>query len=157
MRTARLARLALGLALAVAGCGEASTRAERPVAPAGRPALFARLGGIDGIRALVDELTSRLAADERIQRYFAAADFRRFKAQLVVQLCALTGGPCRYRGRSMAEAHRGLGLERAHFDAFLEDMDASLASSRVGERDRREVLELLRRQRAAVLGDGGAR
>lgn len=156
MRTVRLAGLALGVVLAASGCREGSTGGARPAAPAGRPTLFARLGGIDGIRALVDELTSRLAADERIQRFFAAADFRRFKAQLVVQLCALTGGPCRYRGKSMAAAHRGLGIERAHFDAFLDDLAASLESARVGARERGELAKILGAQRAAVVG-GGAR
>ena len=79
---------------------------------------------------------------------------RRFKAQLVVQLCALTGGPCRSRGKSMQAAHRGLGLERAHFDAFLEDVGAALEGTRVGERERGELVELLSRQRSAVLDDG---
>ncbi|HUS63816.1 MAG TPA: group 1 truncated hemoglobin [Kofleriaceae bacterium] len=154
MRTVRLAGLALGVVLAASACGEGSTGAAA-AAPAGRPTLFVRLGGIDGIRALVDELTSRLAADERIQRFFAAADFRRFKGQLVVQLCALTGGPCRYRGKPMAAAHRGLGIERAHFDAFLEDLDSSLESARVGARERGELAKLLGAQRAAIVG--GAR
>ena len=75
--------------------------------PGGDGSLFVRLGGMDGVRALVDDLTGRLASDQRIQRFFVKTDFRRFKGRLVVQLCALTGGPCRYGG-SMTDVHRGL-------------------------------------------------
>ena len=105
--------------------------------------LFVRLGGMDGVRALVDDLTGRLAADERIQHFFVKTDFRRFKGRLVVQLCALTGGPCRYGG-SMAEVHRGLPIKAQHFDAFMEDVAASLTVVRLSARDRVELLKALR-------------
>lgn len=155
-RTARLVGLALGCLLAAPGCRGGTTRAETPVAPSGRPTLFARIGGMDGIRALVDEIASRVAADARIQRFFADTDFRRFKGQLVVQLCEMTGGPCRYRGRAMDAAHRGRGVRREHFDAFIEAVAGAFEGTRVGERDRGELIELVGRQRAAVI-DGARR
>ena len=111
--------------------------------PADTEGLFERLGGMDGVRALVDDLTARLAADERIQRFFVKTDFRRFKGRLVVQLCTLTGGPCRYGG-SMADIHRGLAIKPHHFDAFMENVAASLTVVRLGARDRVELLKLLR-------------
>lgn len=111
--------------------------------PGGDGSLFVRLGGMDGVRALVDDLTGRLASDQRIQRFFVKTDFRRFKGRLVVQLCALTGGPCRYGG-SMAEVHRGLAIKSQHFDAFMEDAAASLTVVRLSARDRVELLKLLR-------------
>jgi hemoglobin len=106
--------------------------------------LFARLGGMDGVRALVDDLAGRVAADERIQRFFVKTDFRRFKARLVVQLCALAGGPCRYTGRSMAEAHGRRGIRGKHFEAFMEDIAASLTAIRLSARDRVEFLKRVR-------------
>jgi len=153
----------LGLAawLAAAGCGAASLaaagcggRAPDAGAAAGggpgagggaRATLFSRLGGMDGIRALVDELALHLAADDRVQGFFADTDFRRFKAHLVVQLCALTGGPCRDRGRSLRAVHAGRGIRAAHFDAFLEDVAGALETLRAGERERDELLGALRR------------
>ena len=117
--------------------------------PADTEGLFERLGGMDGVRALVDDLTARLAADERIQRFFVKTDFRRFKGRLVVQLCALTGGPCRYGG-SMAEIHRGLAIKPRHFDAFMENVAASLTVVRLSARDRVELLKLFRQMKPDI-------
>lgn len=135
------------------GCPGRSAPADEPdTAAGGRATLFARLGGLDGLRALVDDLASRVASDERIQHFFGETDFRRFKAQLVVQLCSVTGGPCRYRGRSMVAAHERRGILAGHFDAFVEDVGAALVTVRAGERERDELLKLLRDMRSGILG-----
>jgi hemoglobin len=99
---------------------------------------------VDGIRAVVDEMVGRMAADHRIQQFFVATDFRRFKGQLVIHLCQLSGGPCRYRGRSMRQVHRGRRIRPAHFEAMIEDARDALRAARVGERERHEVLSMLR-------------
>jgi hemoglobin len=118
-------------------------------AAGGDGSLFVRLGGMDGVRALVDDLTGRVASDQRIQRFFVRTDFRRFKGRLVVQLCAHTGGPCRYGG-SMTEVHRGLAIKAQHFDAFMEDAAASLTVVRLSARDRVELLKLLRAMKPEI-------
>ncbi len=142
-----LAVLAIGAILVgCAGRGGADSGS-----PAGGDALFARLGGMDGVRALVDDLASRLAADEQIQRFFVKTDFRRFKARLVVQLCALSGGPCRTSGRTMAEVHRGRRIRSAHFEAFMEDVAASLTAVRLSARDRVEFLKRLRAMKPEIV------
>jgi len=122
-----------------------------PRLPSSGSRLFTRLGGVDGIRAIVDEMVSRMAADRRIQRFFVDTDFRRFKAQLVVQVCELSGGPCRYRGRSMRTVHRGRRIRPAHFEAMLEDARDALKSAQVGERERHELLSILRSLKPEVV------
>lgn len=119
--------------------------------PSSGSRLFTRLGGVDGIRAIVDEMVSRMAADRRIQRFFVDTDFRRFKAQLVVQVCELSGGPCRYRGRSMRTVHRGRRIRPAHFEAMLEDARDALKEAQVGERERHELLSILRSLKPQVV------
>jgi hemoglobin len=145
--------------LVSAGClfsgSEASPDGELVVDSTPRPSsgsrLFTRLGGVDGIRAIVDEMVSRMAADRRIQRFFVDTDFRRFKAQLVVQVCELSGGPCRYRGRSMRTVHRGRRIRPAHFEAMLEDARDALKEAQVGERERHELLSILRSLKPQVV------
>jgi hemoglobin len=114
--------------------------------------LFARLGGMDGVRALVDELVVRLASDPRVEERFARSDFRRFKARLVVQLCEVVGGPCRYRGRPLAEAHAGLGISAAEFDVFLDDVRAAASAVGASQREREELVRLLRGLESEVVG-----
>ena len=63
--------------------------------------LYQRLGGMEAITAVVDDFVGNVARDRRINRFFAKTDIPRLKRQLVAQICAGSGGPCVYRGRSM--------------------------------------------------------
>ena len=70
-----------------------------PVAQANEKTLYDRLGGKKAITAVVDEFVGRVAADTRINSYFAtaAADPQRlasFKMKLVDQICQASSGPC---------------------------------------------------------------
>lgn len=148
---APLVALFLGAALLAAGCPRTGNGGREPdgeTAPNDVPvedrSLYGRLGGVDGIRAVVDEMVGRMAADPRIQPYFVRVDFRRLKSQLVVELCELTGGPCRYRGRTLRRVHQGRGIQPAHFEAMMEDTRDALRAMRVGDRERDELLTILR-------------
>jgi len=61
--------------------------------------LYERLGGPDAIVAVVDDFVANVAADQRINGFFAKTDIPRLKRLLVEQICAGTGGPC--TGRDM--------------------------------------------------------
>ena len=92
--------------------------------------LYERLGGLDAIKAVVDATVARQGADDRINRKFARSDLARLKASFVDQICETTGGPCTYKGRSMPEAHHGMGVTAGEYDAFIEDVVAVLDQSR---------------------------
>src|SRR5947209_156705 len=64
--------------------------------------LYDRLGGKKAISAVVDEFVGRVAADTRINGFFAAtasdpARLAAFKGKLVDQICEASGGPCQYK------------------------------------------------------------
>jgi len=120
-------------------------------APAAGPSLFERLGGLDAIRAVVNDFDQRIDADPRISAFFKGLDEDDFKAKLTDQLCQATGGPCRYTGRSMREAHAQLNLTNADFDALVEDLVASLDHFHVGAREKSEVLALLGPMRREIV------
>lgn len=82
--------------------------------------LFDQLGGSDGINALADEFVYRLSKDVRVAHYFEGTDFDRFEALIAEQFCAEAGGPCQYSGATMADSHRGLGVDRGDFNAVVE-------------------------------------
>lgn len=146
---APLVALVLAAALLATGCPRAGGNdptgdTGASDAPVEDRTLYGRLGGVDGIRAVVDEMVGRMAADPRIQAFFVRADFRRLKSQLVVELCELSGGPCRYRGRTLRRVHQGRGIQPAHFEAMIEDTRDALRAMRVGDRERDELLTILR-------------
>ena len=116
--------------------------APAPAAPAG-PTLYQRLGGLDAIRAVVNDFDARLMADPRINAFFRGLDDEDFKAKLTAQICQATGGPCQYTGRSMREAHAQLNVTNADFDALVEDLAASLDHFNVGAREKSELLGAL--------------
>ncbi len=111
-------------------------------AAADRP-LYERLGGKPAIQAVVDDFISNVAADARINGFFANADIPRLKRMLVDQICEASGGPCKYTGKSMKEAHAGMGITEAHFNALVEDLVKSLEKFRVPEREQKELLTAL--------------
>ena len=110
--------------------------------------LYDRLGGKPAITAVVDDFVARVAADGRINGFFAttAANPQRlsaFKMQLVNQICEASGGPCAYTGRDMKTAHRGLGVSNADFNALVEDLVSTLDKFKVGKTEKDQLLGAL--------------
>jgi hemoglobin len=110
--------------------------------------LYDRLGGKKAITAVVDEFVGRVAADVRINSFFAqtAADPKRlasFKKKLVDQICEASGGSCKYTGKDMKTAHAGMGISGGDFNALVEDLTAALDKLKVGEKEKSELLGAL--------------
>ena len=105
--------------------------------------LYDRLGGKDAITAVVDDFVARVAADTRINGFFANTDIPRLKQCLVDQICEASGGPCNYTCRDMKSAHAGMGVSTADFNALVEDLVATLDQFKVGQKEKDELLGLL--------------
>ncbi|MFO1518823.1 MAG: group 1 truncated hemoglobin [bacterium] len=113
--------------------------------------LYNRLGGKDTLVEMVDQWIANVAGDSRISKFFVKADLPSFKAKLVDQICQASGGPCKYTGKSMKDAHQGMGLSDAHFSAFLEDLAKALDRLKVGKAEKDELLSLLTPLRQEVV------
>lgn len=105
--------------------------------------LYERLGGKKALTAVVDDFTARVADDKRINMFFAKTDIPHFKGCLVNQLCEATGGPCKYTCRSMKDAHAGMGVTTADFNALVEDLVATLNKFKVGKTGQDQLLAIL--------------
>jgi len=119
--------------------------------------LFTRLGGKKGITAVVDEFVNNCATDTRINRFFAdtAKDPQRlakFKTNLVDQICQVSGGPCKYGGKKMKEAHKGMGITEADFNALVEDLVKALDKFHVGATEKNELLGALGAMKGDIVG-----
>jgi hemoglobin len=93
--------------------------------PSGPP-LYDRLGGKTALAGVVDDFFATVGSDPRIAARFAGLGDARFKAALVDELCATTGGPCHYTGPSMKDAHANLGISDAEFNAMVQDLRKSM-------------------------------
>ena len=105
--------------------------------------LYDRLGGKAAITAVIDTFVAHVAADPRINKKFARSNVPRVKVELVDQVCAQTGGPCTYTGRSMKEAHRGMKVTEGEFNALVEDLVAALNRFNVPKKEQDELLAAL--------------
>lgn len=115
-------------------------------APQDKDSLYHRLGGYDAIAAVTDDFIGRLATDKDLGKFFVGLsdDSKKKVRQLVVdQLCAATGGPCLYLGRSMKEAHHGLGITEAEWNRAVDALVLTLDKFKVGKTEKDELLGAL--------------
>jgi hemoglobin len=130
---------------------EEKKMAEKPMM-AKEPTLYQRLGGKEAITAVVDDFVARVAADNRINSFFATTDIPRLKRLLVEQICQASGGPCTYTGRDMKTAHKGMGVTDADFNALVEDLVATLDQLKVPAQEKSELLAVLGPMRSDIVG-----
>lgn len=136
--------LPVAAALALAACAQTSQMVDAPMkAMKGTPTLYERLGGQPAIDAVVDDFVANVAADKRINRYFANANVPRLKRLLGEQICAGTGGPCTYTGRDMKTTHTGMKITDKDFNALVEDLVKSLDKYKVPQQEQQELLGVL--------------
>lgn len=105
--------------------------------------LYERLGGTGPITAVVGKFVTIVAGDKRINGYFAKADIVNLKRQLIDMVCQASGGPCTYTGKSMKDAHKGMGVTTAAFNALVGDLIEALDTFNVPEREKGELLSVL--------------
>jgi hemoglobin len=96
------------------------------LAQAADDSTFQALGGKPGIRNIVATFVPMLMADERIKESFADQDTGKLALRLEELFCELSGGPCKYTGKDMAEVHDGLNITNAQFNALTEDLQLAM-------------------------------
>jgi hemoglobin len=123
-----------------------------PMQAAPQKSLYERLGGKPAIQAVVDDFIGNVAADNRINGFFASTNIPRLDSMLVDQICEATGGPCQYTGRDMKSTHAGMGVTDAHFNALVEDLVKSLNKFNVPEKEKSELLTAIASMKGDIVG-----
>ena len=114
-------------------------------------ATFEGLGGKPGIKKIVDTLLPIVLADPRIKDSFQDIDMKHLGMRLEEQFCMLSGGPCVYKGKDMADIHDGLNISNAQFNALAEDLQIAMERNGVPSRIQNKlVAKLAPMQRAIV-------
>lgn len=81
--------------------------------------LYERLGGDEGVDRAVSVLSTRIRDDAVLGPFFDTLDYDAIVQHRADYLAAILGGPERYTGKGMRDAHRHLQLTDEHMDAFL--------------------------------------
>jgi hemoglobin len=113
-----------------------------PRDPALKP-VFEEFGGKAGLTAMVDDFMVNLMADPRTRPFFAPVNRTYVKKELVLQFCVILDGPCKYTGGSMAAVHHGMKIQRADFNALVEDLQKAMTKHNVPFRAQNKLLAKL--------------
>ena len=142
-------RAILLAAVFAVGCASsnASTKPSDPNA-----SLYDRLGKKEAITLVVDDFVGNVAADTKINSFFAKTDIPHLKAMLVEQIRQATGGPCQYSGKDMRTAHEGMNITDEQFNALVGDLVKALDKYKVGEKEKNELLTALGGMKGDIVG-----
>ena len=151
----RIVGLALALALAVPTLAGSTGCGGKKDVKAPTVTLYDRLGQKPAIEVVTDKFLANVVADGRINASFAHLDadgVAHLRTMLVDQICAATGGPCEYKGKSMKEAHTGMGITEDQFNALVEDLVHALDEAGVQPADRDALIGALGGMKGDIVG-----
>jgi hemoglobin len=132
----------------------APTAPGRPEEPRRPASLYQRIGHAGGLLWLVDTLYLRVLADPRVLSYFKHLDDqdrRWLRWHMLTLLAVVTGGPSRYRGRDLHQAHAELHITAEAFDLVVGHLQATLQELEVQPHDQQAILAAVQARRDAVV------
>lgn len=133
----------LGAMIAIAPCVPAQADENPAPADPSLVSVYKDFGEKEGLMALMNDLMINLVDDPRTRPFFADADQKHIKAELVDQFCAILGGPCQYTGKSMKESHSKLAIDEAAFNALVEDLQRAMDKRKIPFRAQNKLLAKL--------------
>jgi hemoglobin len=138
-----VAQILLGILL-IASAGDSRPAAQ----PAPKP-LFDRLGGVYSIATVVDDVIERLLVNDTLNANPAISEAGArvpkagLKFQVTALVCEVTGGPCKYGGRSMKDAHAHLNINEVQWQAMMTDSRKTLDTFKVPAKEQEELVAIV--------------
>ena len=117
--------------------------------------LYESIGGEAAVDAAVDIFYRRVLADNSISEFFDDVDMERQAAKQKSFLTMVFGGPNKYTGKDMREAHAPLvakGLNEDHFNAVAGHLQGTLEELGVADDLIKQVMEIAGSVHDDVLG-----
>ncbi len=122
------------------------------------PALWFRLGGEAAVKAIVDDFVDACVKDPKVNlsrggKYkLDVPEIARQKRLMLELFSLLTGGPLEYSGkRNLKEAHAGMQITDAEFDAMAALLRQTLEKHKVDKREAEELLKLFEATRPVIV------
>jgi hemoglobin len=126
------------------------------VAAQAEQTLYEQMGGEPKMRAIAEEFTRVLLADDRTNFTFAETDTEKFTQLFYEQLSEITGGPVKYTGRSMHESHEKLNITNGMFNALVEDLYIAFERNDVPYRLQNKVMAIFAPMQRDIVKPGAA-
>jgi hemoglobin len=133
-----------GLFTALLGAGSAQVAEAQPA-----KSLYDRLGGVYPIAVVVDTFIDLLFVNDVLNANPAIKAARErvpaagLKYHVTALVCQQTGGPCKYTGRGMEEAHAHLNISEKEWQAMLADFRRVLNNYGVPRKEQMELMAIV--------------
>jgi hemoglobin len=111
--------------------------------------LYERLGGAYAIATVVDDFIERLLVNDTLNANPAIKEARDrvpkagLKFHVTALVCQATGGPEKYSGRSMKEAHQHLNITEKEWQAMVADFRKTLDAFKVPMKEQEELIAIV--------------
>lgn len=111
--------------------------------------LYDRLGGVYSIATVVDDFIERLLVNNTLNANPAIKAARDrvpkagLKFQVATLVCEVTGGPCKYTGRTMKASHAHLNINEQQWQAMVADFRATLNKFKVPQKEQEELIAIV--------------
>lgn len=156
----------LALTLFTAACGSSGSDDPQP------DSLYTRMGGSQGIEGVADQMLANVGAETGIQNSVMLrshvplleavngkngapptdpARITRLRNNVVDQFTDITGGPLKYKGKSMLLAHTGMAVTEQEYTVWRQLLDKTLAEKNIPATERAEFTKLIDAMKADVV------
>jgi len=119
--------------------------------------LWDQLGGETNVRKIVEDAVKLMANDPKVDftrggKYkLTEEDVIHLRKEIIDLISSATGGPYPYEGKTMKEAHKGMGVTDAQFDASVADLAAALKKNNVPPDAARKFLKMVEDTRKDIV------
>ncbi|MCK5105348.1 MAG: group 1 truncated hemoglobin [Cyclobacteriaceae bacterium] len=119
--------------------------------------LYERLGGEEGLTAIVDDVVEEHMNNPAISARFLPYKERpeylaQVKKHTVNFFCAGSGGPQAYEGRDMTTTHRGMNINATEYMNVIDDIMIVLDKHNKSEETKKDVLAILYSLKDQMIG-----
>ena len=120
----------------------------------GKKTLWDRLGGEAAVKMVVHDFALAALEDPKVNftrggKY--KVDAKALEQSLVDMISAVSGGPLKYTGKSMKDAHKDMGITDAEFDALAGHLVASLKKFKVPQTEIDELVKIVASTRGDIV------
>lgn len=134
--------LALSLSIVSGAASPVSAQADAK-------SLYDRLGGLYSIATVVDAFIERLLVNETLNANPAIDSARTrvpkagLKFHVTALVCEVTGGPCKYTGRTMKASHEHLNITEREWQVMVGDFRKTLDAFKVPPKEQEELIAIV--------------
>ena len=124
--------------------------------------LYDRLGGVNAIAMVVDRFSDAIVANQKLnvnpnlKEWNAKSELEGLKFMRTLWICQAAGGPFKYTGKDMHEAHKDLHITPAEFDEVGLEIGRALDHFGVPAREKGELLAAVIAHKAEVANSSQA-